>query len=116
MVEAKPTQQSANRQADLPNLNFGIHVKNLTCAIHPTIVSNILDHFLRRPDDQQTVIGTLLGSVDGSKVDIQTSFSCPLSLDPQGSIITDTEFTERMLKFHRKVNPKEGLIGFYKTG
>ena len=21
-----------------------------------------------------------------------------------------------MLKFHRKVNPKEGLIGFYKTG
>lgn len=30
--------------------------------------------------------------------------------------MTDTEFTERMLKFHRKVNPKEGLIGFYKTG
>lgn len=33
-----------------------------------------------------------------------------------GSIIKDSEFTERMLKFHRKVNPKEGLIGFYKTG
>jgi len=30
--------------------------------------------------------------------------------------VTDTEFTERMLKFHRKVNPKEGLVGFYKTG
>ena len=30
--------------------------------------------------------------------------------------MTDTEFTERMLKFHRKVNPKEGLVGFYKTG
>jgi len=47
---------------------------------------------------------------------MQTSFSCPLSLGQDGSIITDTEFTERMLKFHRKVNPKEGLIGFYKTG
>jgi len=79
-------------------------------------VSNILDHFLRRPEDQQTVIGTLLGSVDGSKVDIQTSFSCPLSLGSDGTIVTDTEFTERMLKFHRKVNPKEGLVGFYKTG
>ena len=79
-------------------------------------MSNILDHFLRRPEDQSTVIGTLLGSVDGSKVDIQTSFSCPLSLSNDGSIITDKEFTERMLKFYRKVNPKEGLIGFYKTG
>jgi hypothetical protein len=37
-------------------------------------------------------------------------------LNQDGSIITDSEFTERMLKFHRKVNPKEGLIGFYKTG
>ena len=91
-------------------------MKNLSCNIHPTIVSNILDHFLRRPEDQSTVIGTLLGSVDGTKVDIQTSFSCPLSLSQDGRIVTDTEFTERMLKFHRKVNPKEGLIGFYKTG
>lgn len=74
-----------------------------------------MDHNLRRPEDQSTVIGTLLGSVDGSKVDIQTSFACPLSLK-DGSIITDSEFTEKMLKFHRKVNPKEGLIGFYKTG
>ena len=62
------------------------------------------------------MIGTLLGSVDGSKVDIMTSFSCPISLSPDGDIVTDNEFTEKMLKFHRKVNPKEGLIGFYKTG
>ena len=107
---------ATSKQADLPNLNYGIHVKNLSCNIHPTIVSNILDHHLRRPEDQSTVIGTLLGSVDGSKVDIQTSFSCPLSVKEDGQIITDSEFTERMLKFHRKVNPKEGLIGFYKTG
>jgi hypothetical protein len=75
MVQAnKPgtvqTSEVAAKQADLPNLNFGIHVKNLSCNIHPTIVSNILDHYLRRPDDQTTVIGTLLGSVDGTKVDI----------------------------------------------
>ena len=62
------------------------------------------------------MIGTLLGSVDGSKVEIQTSFACPISVTNDGQIITDNEFTERMLKFHRKVNPKEGLIGFYKTG
>lgn len=100
----------------MPNLNYGINVKNLTCNIHPVIVPNILDHYLRRPEDQATVIGTLLGNVDGSKVDIMTSFSCPISLSNDGDIVTDSEFTERMLKFHRKVNPKEGLIGFYKTG
>ena len=97
-------------------MNYGIHVKNLSCNIHPTIVSNVLDHYLRRPEEQRTVIGTLLGSVDGSKVDVQTSFSCPLFVEADGSLVKDEEFTERMLKFHRKVNPKEGLIGFYKTG
>jgi len=88
----------------------------LSCNIHPTIVSNVLDHYQSRKEGQQTVIGTLLGSVDGSKVEIQTSFACPISVTNDGQIITDNEFTERMLKFHRKVNPKEGLIGFYKTG
>jgi len=43
--------EATSKQADLPNLNYGIHVKNLSCNIHPTIVSNILDHYLRRPDD-----------------------------------------------------------------
>jgi len=117
MVESRQqSEAAASKQADLPNLNYGIHVKNLSCNIHPTIVSNILDHYLRRPEDQQTVIGTLLGSVDGQKVDIQTSFSCPIAMTENQEIVVDSEFTERMLKFHRKVNPKEGLIGFYKTG
>lgn len=118
MVESKPRSaaDATQRAQDLPNLNYGIHVKNLQCNIHPTIVPNVLDHFLRRPQDQSTVIGTLLGSVDGTRVDIQSSFACPLSFDSDGSIITDSEFTEKMLKFHRKVNAKEGLIGLYKTG
>ena len=46
-------QLEANaKQAELPNLNFGLHVKSLTCSIHPTIVSNILDHYMRRPEKQ----------------------------------------------------------------
>ena len=28
----------------------------------------------------------------------------------------DFDYAEKMLKFHRKVNPKEGLIGLYKSG
>jgi len=50
---------------ELPNLNFGMQVKQLQCSIHTTIVSNILDHYMRKPEDETTVVGTLLGSVDG---------------------------------------------------
>jgi JAB1/Mov34/MPN/PAD-1 ubiquitin protease len=56
--------------SELPNLNFGLQVKQLQCLIHPVIVSNILDHFLRRPTNQKAVVGTLLGTLDGQNVDI----------------------------------------------
>jgi len=94
-------QLEANaKQAELPNLNFGLHVKSLTCSIHPTIVSNILDHYMRRPEKQQTVIGTLLGNVDGTKVDIQTSFAVPFSWNEEDKLMTtDFDYTEKMLKF-----------------
>jgi hypothetical protein len=31
-------------------------------------------------------------------------------------VIIDQEYCQKMLKFQRKVNPKEGLIGMYMTG
>lgn len=115
MQQNKQLEANA-KQAELPNLNFGLHAKPLSCSIHPTIVSNILDHYMRRPEKQQTVVGTLLGSVDGSKIDIQDSFMVPCQLNADKSINFDMVYNDKMLKFHRKVNPKEGLIGLYKTG
>ncbi len=56
--------------SELPNLNFGLQVKQLQCLIQPVIVSNILDHFLRRPTNQKAVVGTLLGTLDGQNADI----------------------------------------------
>ena len=69
---------------ELPNLNFGMQVKQLQCSIQPTIVANILDHHMRRPQDENTVVGTLLGSVDGQIVDLQTCFSVPTNLTSEG--------------------------------
>ena len=62
------------------------------------------------------MIGALLGSVDGSKVDIQTSFAVPFSYGDGKNMALDWDYAEKMLKFHRKVNPQEGLIGLYKSG
>jgi translation initiation factor 3 subunit F len=81
MVSTQLQQMQA--ASDLPNLNFGLSVKNLQCLIHPVIVSNILDHFLRRPESQKTVVGTLLGTLDGQVVDIQTCFSVPIEIEEQ---------------------------------
>lgn len=40
----------------------------------------------------------------------------PLSLNDQGTVDLDEEYAQKMLNFHRKINRKEQLIGFYKTG
>lgn len=104
---------------ELPNLNFGMQLKQLQCCIHPTIVSNILDHYMRRPQDEPNVVGTLLGSVDGQMVDLQTCFSVPADTLIEGKeqkLIVDKDYLEKMLKFHRRVNPKEDIIGFYMSG
>ena len=63
--------------SELPNLNFGLTVKQLHCVIHPNITPNVLDHYLRKPEDEDIVIGTLLGTIDGSVIDIQSCFSVP---------------------------------------
>lgn len=71
---------------------------------------------MRRPENQQTVIGTLMGTVSGSKIDIQSNFAVPVSVKSDQSIEFDSEYATKMLKFQREVNPKEALIGFYQTG
>lgn len=69
--------------SDLPNLNFGLTVKQLHCVIHPTITPNILDHYLRKPEDQDIVVGVLLGTIDGSQIDIYSCFPVPQYFDKE---------------------------------
>jgi translation initiation factor 3 subunit F len=100
--------------SDLPNLNFGLSVKQMNCIIHPTITPNVLDHYLRKPEDQDLVVGVVLGTIDGSQIDILSCFPVPQYYDrEQKDLIIDSEYLQKMLKFHRKVNPKEGLLGMY---
>ena len=45
----------------------------------------------------------MLGSVDGSKVDIQTSFAVPFSYGDGKNMALDWDYAEKMLKFHQYV-------------
>lgn len=59
-------------------------------------------------------MGTLLGTIDGSQIDILSSFAVPQYFDKeQKDLIIDYEYMQKMMKFHKKVNQKEGLLGMY---
>ena len=45
--------------------------------VHPVVLFSIVDGFERRSEDAKRVIGTLLGSVDKSSVEIRSSFGVP---------------------------------------
>ena len=41
------------------------------------VLFSVLDHYLRRPENQKRVIGTLLGTVSANVVEITNSFAVP---------------------------------------
>lgn len=73
---------------------------------------------MRRPDQAERVIGTLLGSVlsDGT-VDIRNSYAVPHNeFSDQLQVALDIDYHHNMLLSHQKVNPKEVIVGWYSTG
>ncbi|KAF7830979.1 eukaryotic translation initiation factor 3 subunit F [Senna tora] len=97
-------------------LQFSPSSQSLSAKVHPLVIFNICDCYVRRPDQAERVIGTLLGSVlpDGT-VDIRNSYAVPHneSLD---QVALDIEYHHNMLISHQKVNPKEVIVGWYSTG
>lgn len=45
--------------------------------VHPLVLFSVLDHYLRRPENQKRVIGTLLGTVSANVVEVTNSFAVP---------------------------------------
>ncbi|XVE99716.1 hypothetical protein REPUB_Repub03eG0224800 [Reevesia pubescens] len=89
---------------------------SLTAKVHPLVIFNICDCYVRRPDQAERVIGTLLGSVlpDGT-VDIRNSYAVPHTESAE-QVALDIEYQHNMLVSHQKVNPKEVIVGWYSTG
>lgn len=102
--------------SELTVLQFNPSPTSLSAKVHPLVIFNICDCFVRRPDQAERVIGTLLGSVlpDGT-VDIRNSYAVPHneSLD---QVALDIDYHHNMLASHQKVNPKEVIVGWFSTG
>ncbi|KAJ1659074.1 hypothetical protein IWQ61_001790 [Dispira simplex] len=87
-----------------------------TTVIRPIVFFSILDHFLRRNDDQDRVIGTLLGKPSEEKgVEITNCFPVPHS-ETEDQVEVDMEHHHTMLRLYRRVNPSEVIVGWYATG
>lgn len=105
---------ASNKQQTV--LQFHPSAASLTAKIHPLVLFNICDSYVRRPDQADRVIGTLLGSVsaDGT-VDIKNSYAVPHS-ESSDQVALDIEYHHNMFASHQKVNPKEVIVGWYSTG
>ncbi|KAJ7514608.1 hypothetical protein O6H91_23G052200 [Diphasiastrum complanatum] len=83
--------------------------------LHPTVMFNICDSYIRRNDQQERVIGTLLGAVstDGI-VEIRNSYAVPHN-ESSDQVAVDIDYHRSMFELHQRVNPKEVIIGWYST-
>lgn len=87
--------------------------------ISPVVPAGILDHYLRRSasPSQPRVIGTLLGhrTEDGKGIEVQNCFPVPHTED-KDQIAVDMEYHKTMFELHKKVNPRQMIVGWYATG
>ncbi|EIM87911.1 Mov34-domain-containing protein [Stereum hirsutum FP-91666 SS1] len=86
-------------------------------TVHPVALFSILDHYLRRQDSQERVIGTLLGtrSENGDLIDVKTAFAV-LHSETSEQVAVDMDYHHQMYELCQRVSPKEVIVGWYSTG
>lgn len=80
-------------------------------TVHPVALFSILDHFLRRKDSQERVIGTLLGTRAENEIEVRNSFAV-LHSETSEQVAVDMDYHRTMFDLHQKVNPKEVIVGW----
>jgi translation initiation factor 3 subunit F len=82
------------------NLALPTAVSTPTLMVSPVVLFIILDHYLRRDDDQRQVVGTLLGvrSDDGRSIEIRNAFSVPFDGN-----------SKKVLEYKRESNYKKDI-------
>jgi translation initiation factor 3 subunit F len=84
--------------------------------ISPVVVFNILDHFVRRGENQARVIGTLLGTINEEDGSVVISNSYPVPHTETEQVVVNMEFHRNMMALYKKIAPDEVIVGWYATG
>lgn len=91
-------------------------MSNSVVKVHPMVLFGIMDHFSRRTELSQRVVGALLGTVSmEGVVEVKNYFPIPHT-DKPDQIDLDVEHFQTMLNLCRQVNSREGIVGWFGTG
>jgi len=83
----------------------------------PQRVFTILDAYVRRPENAQRAIGTLLGYVaEGNILQVTDAFTVVHQDNDNYGVLMDQEYHRQMVKLRQKVSPKEMVVGWFCTG
>lgn len=85
----------------------------LTVQLHPVVLFSILEHYIRRLDTQERVIGAILGVINEGVVEVMDCFGIPHNDGDR--VALGIEFCESMDALHRRVNPNVSIVGWYAT-
>lgn len=88
---------------------------DVECSVHPVVLFSIIDHYSRREDGQDRVIGTLLGTTNGNQIEVCSCFPVPHT-ETEEQVAVNTDFHATMLQLHQRVHSKHSVVGWYSTG
>ena len=83
--------------------------------VEPVVLFNIVDHFSRRDQGQDFVVGTLLGTEDNGVVTVSSCFPVPHT-EVEDQIALNSNFHTTMLALQQRITPKQKVVGWYSTG
>ncbi len=82
-------------------------------TVHPVALFSILDHFLRRKDTQDRVIGCLLGTRSETEIEVHSCFAALHGeLSNSSEFWLEDNYINSMYELHHKVHPKEVIVGW----
>nr|AAP06019.1 similar to NM_010817 26S proteasome regulatory subunit S12; proteasome subunit P40 (MOV34 protein) [Schistosoma japonicum] len=90
-------------------------------VVHPLVLLGVVDHYSRSgkvTSGQKRVVGVLLGSLNGSILDVSNSFAVPFEEDATDPDVwfLDHDYLESMFAMFKKVNAREKIVGWYHSG
>ncbi|KAF8063040.1 TIF3F1 [Scenedesmus sp. PABB004] len=88
---------------------------NITVKVHPVVLLQICDAFIRRPDKQDRVIGTLLGAVADGVVHVSRCYVVPHN-ESADQVAVDIVHHRTMHELHQRVAPNQIIVGWFSTG
>lgn len=93
-----------------------LEAENNVVKIHPVVLFSILDHYIRRVEGQQRVIGTLLGTVLAHNVvEVKGCFPVP-HMEKDEEVAVGKDFNKQMLALQKRADRTgDKVVGWYAT-